>query len=228
MTSRDRGRGEERRRGLPIADEVYNEILSSVLFSRVQAGDRITIDAVAREYNVSQTPVREALHRLQADGIVVRHHLAGYRVAPMLTREQFEDLVELRLLLEPAAARRAAERMSVEELGELRALSAEMSTEAHRSTGEHAYARFSQLDAQFHEAVARGGGNQFVRESLTRLHTHVHLFRLAHQTSITSEAIDEHEAVIEAIASRAPDAAAFAMRQHLEASARRFRAAFDT
>src|SRR3712207_7702399 len=59
------------------------------------------------ELGVSQTPIREALHRLAADGVVVRIHMAGYRVAPKITREQFEDLVEVRLLLEPVAARRA-------------------------------------------------------------------------------------------------------------------------
>ena len=73
----------------PIGESVYQELLARVLSSELGPDDRITIDALARELGVSQTPIREALHRLSADGIVVRNHLSGYRVAPKMTREKF-------------------------------------------------------------------------------------------------------------------------------------------
>ena len=66
----------------------------------------MTIDALARELRVSQTPIRDALNRMEADGLVVRVPHAGYRIPPQITRARFEDMLEIRLLLEPAAARK--------------------------------------------------------------------------------------------------------------------------
>lgn len=212
----------------PMGAELYAAILSRILHSDLGPGDRLTIDAIAREFGVSQTPVREALHRLDAEGIVVRHHLSGYRVRPKITREQFEDMVEVRLLLEPAASRRAAERMTPAELDELAVLAREMRRldDERDGSAPASYARFSQIDAQLHDAIAAGGRNEYIRDSLARLHPHVHLFRLSNSAQVTSEAIDEHQAIIDAIGARDPDAAAYAMRRHIDASARRFRRGF--
>ncbi len=219
--------GHETPRRTPVGEEIYEALLSRVLASELRPGDRITIDALCRELGVSQTPIREALHRLNADGIVVRTHLAGYRVAPKMTREQFEDLVEVRLLLEPVTARRAAERASQADVDRLREISREMQATAMEEDAGRGYAAFSRLDTRFHDELALVGGNGFIREALLRLHTHAHMFRLSSGSHITEEAVDEHDAVLAAVALRDPGSAAFAMRQHIEASARRFRASFE-
>jgi DNA-binding GntR family transcriptional regulator len=212
----------------PLGTEIYGAILSRILTSDLGPGDRLTIDTLAREFGVSQTPIREALHRLDAEGIVVRNHLAGYRVAPKIGRSQFEDMVEIRLLLEPAAARRAAERMTPAEVADLTTLEEDMrSLHAQRGSDVASYARFSEIDAQLHDGIAVGSQNGYIRDSLARLHPHVHLFRLRSTSAITAEAIDEHRQILEAISARDPDAAAYAMRKHIENSARRFRAGFE-
>ena len=212
----------------PLGTEIYGAILSRVLTSDLDPGDRLTIDTLAREFGVSQTPIREALHRLDAEGIVVRNHLAGYRVAPKIDRSQFEDMVEIRLLLEPAAARRAAERMTPDEVAELNTLQDEMkSLHEQRGSDVASYARFSEIDAQLHDRIASGSRNGYIRDSLARLHPHVHLFRLRSTSAITEEALDEHRQVLEAVSARNPDAAAYAMRLHIENSARRFGASFE-
>ncbi len=213
-------------RRTPVGEEIYETLLSRVLASELQPGDRVTIDALGRELGVSQTPIREALHRLDADGIVVRTHLSGYRVAPKMTREQFEDLVEVRLLLEPVAARRAAERAGPDEVDRLREISRQMEAIATDAGAGRGYAAYSRLDTRFHDELALVGGNSFIRESLLRLHTHAHMFRLSSGPRITEEAVGEHNAVLDAVALHDPGAAAFAMRQHIEASARRFRPSF--
>lgn len=208
------------------AEEIYEILLTRVLTSELQPGDRVTIDALCRELNVSQTPIREALHRLSANGIVVRTHMAGYRVAPTMGREQFEDLVEVRLLLEPTVARRAAQRARKEDVVGMRELSAQM---ADRRNDRHrrGYAAFSRLDTQFHDELARISGNDIIRDSLRRLHTHAHLFRLANNAAITDLAVLEHEAILAAIALADGAGAAYAMKRHIEASAERFRSSFE-
>src|SRR4051794_31738270 len=210
-----------------LADDVYDFLLSQLMTLRIEPDARVTIDALARELGVSQTPIRDALNRLAADGLVVRVHLAGYRVAPQISRQQFEDLVEIRLLLEPSAARHAAERMSPEQAESLRYLVEDMATP--QEGDQHlAYGIFGRRDAAFHDLIAEGGGNRLTRETLARLHTHVHLFRLLYDSKVTHEAMDEHEEILKAIVARDADGAAYAMRRHILRSGERFRPIFET
>ena len=193
---------------------------------RIVPGSRVTIDVLARELGVSQTPIRDALNRMEADGLVVRVHHAGYRIPPQVTRDGFEDMLEIRLLLEPAAARRAAERATAEQVAGLRRMLEEMA-ELEEGEGPVAYGAFGLRDAAFHDLLARSGGNQLVREALARLHAHVHLFRLVYDRKVTYLAMGEHEEVLAAVAARDPDAAAYAMRRHILLSGDRFRRLFD-
>jgi DNA-binding GntR family transcriptional regulator len=97
-------------RRVTLADDVYEAVRALLMDHAVAPGERVNIDALARRLEVSPTPVREALARLEADGLVRKRPLAGYTAAPLLTRAEFEELVEMRLILETAAAQRAAER----------------------------------------------------------------------------------------------------------------------
>lgn len=209
-----------------LADEVYNTLLGQLMSLRIVPDSRVTIDALARELGVSQTPIRDALNRMEADGLVVRVPNAGYRIPPQITRNRFEDMVELRLLLEPAAARHAAERASTEQVEGLRRMLEEMAQLA-EGDGHLAYGAFGLRDAAFHDLVAASAGNHLVREALARLHTHVHLFRLVYDIEVTYLAMGEHDDVLAGIAARDADAAAYAMRRHILLSRDRFRRLFD-
>src|ERR1700733_7267021 len=74
----------------------------------------------------SQTPIREALSMLEATGLVTKQYFIGYCTAPKLNRKQFEELYEIRLLIEPYAAARATERMSDEQLEQLGSFASRM------------------------------------------------------------------------------------------------------
>ncbi|NYE36797.1 DNA-binding GntR family transcriptional regulator [Nocardioides cavernae] len=225
-TSEQAGLRVDRRRGR-MADEVYDTLLDQLMSLAIEPGSRVTIDALAREMRVSQTPIRDALNRMEADGLVIRIPHAGYRIPPQITRERFEDMVEIRLLLEPAAARRAAERATSSQVSHLRKLQEEMIALAQDEGHHPSYGAFGLRDAAFHDLVADAAGNQVVREALARLHTHVHLFRLLYHSEVTFLAMGEHADVLEAIAGRDPDAAAYAMRHHILLSRDRFRRLFD-
>ena len=209
-----------------LADEVYDTLLAQLMSLRIVPGSRVTIDALARELGVSQTPIRVALNRMEADNLVVRVPHAGYRIPPQITRARFEDMLEVRLLLEPAAARRAAERASAEDVVRLRRMLDEMA-ELAEGDGHLAYGAFGLRDAAFHDLVALSAGNKVVHEALARLHTHVHLFRLLYDKQVTYLAMGEHDEVFAAIAARDPDAASYAMRKHILFSGDRFRRLFD-
>src|SRR3954453_11508502 len=91
-----------------LADGVYEAIKALIMDQHVEPGAKINMDALARELEVSPTPVREALARLEADGLVTKKALVGYTAAALLDAEGLDELFEMRLLLEPAAASWAA------------------------------------------------------------------------------------------------------------------------
>src|SRR5690606_1416817 len=98
---------------------MYALLLQQFMSGERTPGESLNIGALIRELEVSQTPLREALARLEHTGLVQREALRGYRVAPMLTRDEVKHLMEARLLLEPSLAAAAAERTTPEFLQEL-------------------------------------------------------------------------------------------------------------
>lgn len=209
------------RRPVSLGDEVYNALFARLMSLQIPPDSRIKIDVLARELGVSQTPIREALARLENEGLVVKTHLIGYRAAPQLSPKQFEDLYDLRLLLEPYAAQKAAENMTPEVLEVLHGLEREMSA---GEGDELAYGRFAQLDTQFHDQIAKAAGNTLVEDALARLHTHVHLFRLMYHARVTGEAVKEHAALLAAFEARDGTEAARLMRTHIKRARARFAA----
>ncbi len=214
------------RRPTRLGDEVYNAIYSQLMSHAIPPGGRISVDHLVRELGVSQTPIREALSRLEAQGLVVKTHLIGYSAASQMDKPRLEQLYELRLLLEPFAAARAAMAMTKASLDSLEGMARRMQS-LKAATPQAAYGQFAQRDSEFHELIASESGNDLVREALANLHTHVHLFRLFYHSQATTEANDEHARIIEALRRRDPDAAADAMRAHIERSRIRFMTFFD-
>jgi DNA-binding GntR family transcriptional regulator len=200
-----------------LADNVYEVLLGQLMSLQIQPGERLTMDNLSRELGVSQTPLREALGRLEANGLVLKTHLVGYRAAPQLSREQFEELFEFRLLLEPAAAARAAELLDDKKSEHLQGIVRSMSVPAPGNR----YRDFAAGDAEFHDCIAAISGSTLIRDSLARLHTHIHIFRLYSHAKVTQQAIDEHRKIVEAICARDAAKAAKAMRTHIERSRKR-------
>ncbi len=217
-------RGINRHHGL--ADEAYEAIFAQLMGLRIAPGSRITVDNLARELNVSQTPIREALGRLEGEGLVIKTHLIGYSAAPQITRRRFDELYDLRLLLEPAAAQRAARSMDAGKLSVLKEVAGVMSR---RQSGDERvrYSAFARQDAIFHDRILEFAGNELIRKTLANLHTHFHIFRLMFHSRVTEEALDEHEALLGAFAAGDGKAAKRAMSDHIERSRDRLIPAFD-
>src|SRR3982751_1356898 len=95
-----------------LAEEVYRRIRADIMSLRIPPDTRVSVDSLARKLNVSQTPIREALSMLEANGLVSKRHFAGYATSPRMDRAQLDELFEFRLLIEPHAARKAAQAMA--------------------------------------------------------------------------------------------------------------------
>ncbi|MBO9112411.1 GntR family transcriptional regulator [Agrobacterium sp. S2/73] len=216
---------EQLRRPTGLGNEVYEALYGQLMSLKIPPGGRISVDRLVRSLGVSQTPIREALSRLEAQGLVIKTHLVGYRAAEQLDRDRLNQLYELRLLLEPFAAGKLALKRSAEIIAKLKALDADMQGE-NKVQSRAAYGEFAKRDAAFHNFIARNCGNELVYNSLQRLHTHVHLFRLYFHARATTDANQEHRDLITAIEDGNSENAEAAMRHHILCSKSRFEDAF--
>ena len=209
-----------------LSGSVYDAIFAQLMSLKIAPGSRITVDNLVRELNVSQTPIREALGRLEGEGLVVKTHLIGYSAAPQIARRRFDELYQLRLLLEPDSAARAAAAMDKEKLAALQTAAGVMGRR--EGTDERLrYSTFARQDALFHDKIMEIAGNELIRETLSHQHTHFHIFRLMFHSRVTEEALDEHEALLAAFAAGDAAGAERAMRFHLERSRDRLLPAFE-
>jgi DNA-binding GntR family transcriptional regulator len=208
-----------------LGEDVYETLKASVLEHTLAPGERLNIDALARDLEVSPTPVREALARLESDGLVRKRPLVGYTVSPLLTRAEFADMFDMRLLLECAAARWAADRATDEQRAELCAEASRTVTPADDDRQWHA--AFTTLDAHLHDLVAQASGNPLLRDGIARLHAHLHLHRRYFPYEQTGPTNTEHRRIAAAIRDGLPEVAEEAMREHLTRARERHLAAFD-
>jgi len=224
-----------------LADETYDTIKAKILDHGISPGEHVGIDELARELSVSQTPIREALARLEADGLVVKTPLRGYEATDLLSVQQFDQLFQFRSVIEPWAAATASRRGVRDDLEALQA-ELDRAERIERSTAS-TYADFVEHDSRFHALVARASGNSWVEESFVKTHCHLHLFRVYtatlsaqgvdgvfvrnmfaeyYQSSATPLALAEHRRIVSAIAAGSDDSAAELMRRHIESSRQRF------
>ncbi|GHJ49399.1 GntR family transcriptional regulator [Catellatospora sp. TT07R-123] len=211
---------------LTLTDDVYESLKTLIMEHAIAPGDRVSIDGLARTLEVSPTPVREALARLESDGLVRKRAMSGYTTTPLLTRAEFEELFEMRLLLEPAAAARAAGHATADDRALLQTEAAAQPA-VESGDGYRRHAAFTALDARFHDLVAEVSGSALLRDAIIRLHSHLHLHRLYFpSTTQAGDTAAEHGRIATAVARGDADAAADAMHSHLTAARTRHLPAF--
>lgn len=210
-----------------IAESVHERIYEQIMSLKIPPGARITIDGLARELSVSQTPVREALSRLEREGLVRKAHLIGYSTSPQLTRKEFDDLYKFRLMLEPESARQACLKLTPETLARIESAAADMEKGEPPVDRNSRYSRFARADAHFHDEILRVAENEIVRQAMNDRHIHLHIFRLMFHRRVTQEALEEHELLLAAFRAGDADAAYRAMHDHISRSQDRLAAAFE-
>jgi DNA-binding GntR family transcriptional regulator len=210
-----------------LADRVYDELRQMVMLERIAPGERLVIDRLALRLGVSHTPLREAVARLEAEGLVKKVG-STYVTAAALDPVGFLQLWEARLILEPAAAELAALRAGDDILAGVVAALERSGIQAQESMEDDPQ-EFVRTDAGFHALIVNGADNPFLAEQLLRLHAHEHLLRLYGPAGAPARAATqaEHQAIADALRERDGLAAAEAMRTHLEHARARLFLLFD-
>ncbi|MFJ4922306.1 GntR family transcriptional regulator [Streptomyces sp. NPDC088725] len=201
-----------------LADSVYEAVKAMVMDHEIEPGARVGIEALARTLGVSPTPVREALARLESDGLVTKRSLAGYRATELLTPQGLEELFEMRLLLEPQAAALAAVNADDAGLDRMESLAEEMRGRPEAGERYVVYREFAAADQRFHDAIAAAAGRRLLADAVGRLHAHLHLFRLNNIPGAGPLTLTEHDRILRAVLRRSPERAAEAMTDHLRRS----------
>lgn len=212
-----------------LTDAIYDSVKSQLMDSTIQPGSLLNMAQLARTLMVSTTPLREALARLEAEGLLLVKPLQGYRAAPMLDLEGVNQLFRVRIALEPIAAESTAANHDADRIVQLAESIRRMDEITHGAplSGDyHRYRSFADEDANFHAQLAEGSGNALLARTIDSLHAHVHLYRLYFSAGIAPETTHEHLQVQLAVERGDEAAARAAMANHLENSWARIRSAF--
>jgi len=194
------------------ADEGYERLYQAILHGDFQPNERLIEMDLAQLYNVGRAAIRTTLARLEQDGLVEREPNRGARVRAISEEEAVETL-EARAVLEGLAARYAARNVTDADIADLRAIVGEM--EARLAEGD--LLGISEGNTRLHSRLLQIANNKTVARLIERLHAqHIRSqFRLILVPGRPPRSVAEHRAIVEAVASRDPDAAEAAMRSHL-------------
>jgi DNA-binding GntR family transcriptional regulator len=195
-----------------MTDVAYEQLKAAIVELRIPPGERLREAAIAQGLNVSKTPVREALARLEQDGLV---ELSSFKsaVVTQYTAQDLREIYELREIIEVATARSAAESMSDQGLADL----GRIARECVRLNKQGGGPELVWLISEFDTVLFREVSNRRIRAILDNLAGH--LTRIGLLTAVlpgrNAASVREHARIYEAIERRDPEAAERFMREHI-------------
>lgn len=191
--------------------DLYQGLKAKAVAYQLRPGDRINEGALAAEFGVSRTPLREALNRLVAEKFFEFRPGQGFFCRPLEAQAIF-DLFELRRVLEEAAVRAACRRAGDDELRALRERLFSEGLETDGLTVAEACAR----DEAFHVDIARAAGNAELCAQLEHINERIRFIRWIEMSQRIKRSKAQHKAIMQALIKRDADGAAAAMGEHIE------------
>jgi DNA-binding GntR family transcriptional regulator len=181
---------------VPIRYQVLNHLRNLILTNKITRGKRLYEETLASEIGSSRTPVREALHILEKEGLVEAIPRVGY-VVRELNREEFDEIVEIRKAIETLAATWAAHKVSNSMLEKLR----NNIRRSEELIGQGDVKKFVDMDAQFHELIAEISGKRRIYEMSQNLRSYMLSYRVSsiYSKEVAQRAVRGHKNIIKAI-----------------------------
>ncbi len=202
---------------VPIRQKVYDFLRNQILSNHIPGGERLVEGRLAGQINVSRTPIREALHILEMEGLIESIPRVGYRVKE-LRWEDVEELCEIRAVNEILAARWAMKRIAPEELAAMKENIDIAETEIRAGQPE----LFVERDAEFHEMLVKASGSARLLELCQMLRRHMLRYRV--ESLYVSEnglrAVSGHRRILGCLVKKDNIGIEAAIRDHLEQSKR--------
>lgn len=196
-----------------IREEVFKYFRQKILKGEALPGSKLTESQLAEEMGISRTPVREALHSLEMEKLIQSVPRLGY-VVREITKEDVEEIIEIRLALEPLAAKWCAEKLlpkDIKRLGKIVLLS-----DRYLERGDAL--KVVELDGEFHEIIYRASKSQRIEAILQTLRDHMLRFRMIglRVPEIARRSNEGHRRIVDAIKRKDMRKIESAVRYHLD------------
>ena len=197
---------------LPLRDVVFHTLRNAILKGELQPGERLMEIQLAQKLGVSRTPVREALRKLELEGLVLMMPRKGAVVAD-ITIQDLEDVLEVRTALEELAVQKACDTITEEQLKELK----RAANEFKRCAESENILACAEADVQFHEVIYGATNNKRLQQMLTNLREQMYRYRMEYlkDKRMYSTLIEEHDMIRKAIKRRDRVKAGMMMRTHI-------------
>ncbi len=198
---------------LPLRDVVFQTLREAILQGRLKPGDRLMEIQLANQLGVSRTPIREAIRMLEQEGLAITVPRKGAQVAKM-SEKDMEDVLETREVLDSLAVTKACERMTSEELENLR--NARDRFEAAVNSGDTR--EIAEADVAFHDVIYRASNNPKLVNILYNLREQMYRYRLEYikDNSVYDTLIKEHRALVDGFEKRDKAFLVETMHTHLK------------
>lgn len=195
-----------------LADAVFEQLENDILIGVYKRGDVITENELSLALNVSRTPIREAIRRLEQENLI-KEISKGHEVVG-ITKKDIMDIYDIRLLIEGKAARLCTENISNEELEEMR----EVIDLQEFYTQKNVADKIKGTDSVFHDLIYKCTGSAIYQSILSNLHRKIQLCRKVSvsNTGRAEQAVKEHRELFKAIESKDADLAEKLMIQHIK------------
>lgn len=197
----------------PLRDVVFENLREAILEGRLEPGQRLMEVQLADQLGVSRTPVREAIRKLELEGLVVMLPRKGAYVANMSLKDII-DVLEIRASLEGLAAYLAAERISDEDIKKLYKISEEFE----QSTIDADIETLLKKDVEFHECIFKATNNKKLHQVINSLWEQVYRFRVTYVSDYDAslKIVEEHKFMVDAIAKGDGELAKKYATEHIE------------
>ena len=198
---------------LPLRDVVFNTLRRAILKGELKPGERLMEIALAERLGVSRTPIREAMRKLELEGLVVMIPRRGAQVAN-ITEKDLNDVLEVRIALERMAIEKACKLITEEELQELE----KAAKDFEKAIDEENVVKLAETDVVFHDIIYKASGNERLNQVLNNLREQIYRYRVEYlkDEATRNDLICEHEKICNALRERDVAKAMEITFQHIE------------
>lgn len=198
---------------LPLRDVVFNTLRQAILRGELKPGERLMEIQLANKLGVSRTPIREAIRKLELEGLVLMIPRKGAEVAE-ITEKSLRDVLEVRRALEELAVQLVCEKITEEEIEELKAAAREF--ENVLKDGD--ITKIAEADVRFHDVIYMATDNQKLIQLLNNLREQMYRFRVEYlkREEVRPQLLTEHEEIIATIERREKDTATKVVCEHID------------
>ena len=198
---------------LPLRDVVFNTLRKAILTGELKPGERLMEIHLANRLGVSRTPIREAIRKLELEGLVIMIPRRGAEVA-QITEKSLKDVLEVRRALDALCVELACDRINSEEEEMLK----EACDEFERATETKDATIIAKADVAFHDIIVQATGNQRLIQLINNLSEQMYRYRFEYikDENRHDSLVDEHRIIYESIVKRDKKKAAETARLHID------------